>query len=424
MKNRYKGVKSRFLRNDERLVPTKESKLPFVIEPNIEGNDDVCRVNFLQSFLASHSNEILDDIATYGAVLLRGFNVSSTKQFEETILSIHGMHGMSHLFMSEPGRTHVDGLDYVFHTNSKIKTGGTLHLGGFHNENYYSTDVPTYISFCCFHPAKLGGETGLINMDHVYDKLDISLKEQLEKNTFFVSKWPISVIANRYHIHPADVKKTCIDFGLSIEEEHFVVMHKPSVLMHPTTRKKIIQANLCAELPALNDTLLNHFIHDYTGWKWMAHKIAWIYLGYQRLRTLSLMLPELFHHPIKFLKMRKQIKQRMSQYNNKSYSRISSVFKQDDIKTLAHLMHESYASFLWKKGDILLIDNLQIAHAGMPGKTNKAFPRTIRAMLCNPFKMSYAHSAPGLQYKEMLLHETLGEIMHKMSMIKQNINVT
>ncbi|MCX7124890.1 MAG: TauD/TfdA family dioxygenase, partial [Gammaproteobacteria bacterium] len=173
----YSGVKTRFLRNNERLIPTKEDKLPFVIEPETPESG---HFNFLHAFLASHSNAILNDIASYGAVLLRGFNVSSTKEFEQSILSINGMHGMSHLFMSEPGRERVDGLDYVFHTNSKIKTGGALHLGGFHTENYYSPDVPNYISFCCFNPAKLGGETGLINMASVYEKLDTSLKEQLE----------------------------------------------------------------------------------------------------------------------------------------------------------------------------------------------------------------------------------------------------
>jgi len=63
----------------------------------------------------------------------------------------------------------------------------------------------------------------------------------------------------------------------------------------------------------------------------------------------------------------------------------------------------------------LIIDNLQVAHAGMPGKTTKGFPRKIRAMMCNPFKMNYSCDAAGLQDKEIALQETLGEIMHKLS---------
>jgi len=418
MQERYHGVTTRFLRENERLIPTKENKLPFVIEP---ATAELGSVDFLQSFLSMHSNNIMHDIATYGAVLLRGFNITSTKEFEKTILTIDGMQGMRHFFMSEPGRELVDNLDYVFHTNSKIKTGGTLHLGGFHNENYYSPDVPSYISFCCFNPAKLGGETGLIHMGSVYEKLDIALKEQLEKKTFFVSKWPLAVIANRYQIKLEIAKKACVDFGLRVENDNFIVMHKPSVFKHPVIGKKIIQANLCAEIPALNDAILNHFISDYVGLKWMIHKLAWKYVGYHRLRKLSFMLPVLFHHPMKFFKMRKQVMQRIKQYNSNTYPRINSVFNADDIKTLAASMRDSYASFLWQKGDILLIDNLQVAHAGMPGKTNKKFPRKIRAMLCNPFKLSYLNEDSGLQNKDELLPETLGEIMHKIKSAHEQI---
>lgn len=415
MREQCNGVTTRFLRENERLIPSKENKLPLVIEP---ASLEFASVDFIQSFLSTYSAEIANDIASYGAVLLRGFNVNSTKEFENTILSIQGMQGMSHLFMSEPGRERVDDLEYVFHTNTKVKTGGTLHLGGFHTENYYSPDVPNYISFFCLDPAKLGGETGLVHMGNVYEKLDASLREQLEKETFFVSKWPLGVIANRYQINPLDAKKACIDFGLGIENNNFITMHKPSVFQHPITNKKIIQANLCAELPALNDAILNHFMPNYTGRKWLLHKAAWKYIGYHRLRKLSLMLPALLHHPIKFLKMRKQIKQRMKQYSNNSHPRINSVFKPDDIKTLAATMRDNYASFLWKKGDVLIVDNLQVAHAGMPGKTNKTFPRKIRAMLCNPFKINYGDLASGQQAIGEQLDKTLGEIMHKMSVTK------
>lgn len=411
--DQYNGVVTRFLRDYERLIPTQENQLPVVIEP---ASAESASFDFLQSYLTRHSSDILNDLAMYGAVLLRGFQINSTKEFEKTVLSIQGMQGMAHLFMSEPGRERVDGLDYVFHTNSKIKTGGTLHLGGFHTENYYSPDVPNYISFYCIEPAKLGGETGLIHMGSVYEKLDDGLKEALEKKTFFVSKWPLPIIANRYQIKPTCAKKACIDFGLDSDSDHSIIMHKPSVFKHPVTSKKIIQANLCAELTDLNDAILDHFIPDYKGLKWMIHKAAWQYIGYDRLRKLSLMMPALIRHPLKFLKMRKQIKKRMAQYSNNNHPRIKSVFSAFDIKTLAATMRDSYASFIWQKGDVLIIDNLQVAHAGMPGKTNKKYPRKIRAMLCNPLKINYSHCASGIQLKETMRCETLGEIMHKISL--------
>ncbi len=419
MKREYfSGVTTRFLRKDERYIHTKEDQLPLVIEPSCAESKDV---RGLKTFLSSHSDQILDDVAKYGAVLLRGFDVSSTQEFQDIILSIQGMQGMGHLFMSEPGRTHVDGLDYVFHTNSMVKTGGTLQLGGFHNENYYSPDVPNYISFCCFSPAEYGGETGLINMQRVYEKLDSSLQKKLEKNTFFVSKWPVATIASRYNVDATAVRNACVDFGLHLNDEDQVVMYKPSVLVCSKTGKKIIQANLCAELYKLNDEILNQFVRDYKGWKWLIHKATWIFLGYRRLRQLSFMLPSFFRHPIRFLKMYPKMKQKIRQYTDNKHLRIESVFTDTDVSILAGLMRECFSSFLWKKGDVLLVDNVHVAHAGMPGRTSKANPREIRAMLCNPLKLSYSSLAPGLWHNEEFLPETLGEILHKMSLKKSGV---
>lgn len=152
MISEYQEVKVRFLRPDERFVQSDEKQMPLVIEPNAQTD-----VTFLQQFLTKNAKQIRADIANYGAVLLRGFAIKTDDDFENTVLSIQGLRGISDALMSEHGRTHVGKLKYVLHTNSVYKTGGTLYLGGFHSENYYTTDVPTYISFCCIEPSKLGG---------------------------------------------------------------------------------------------------------------------------------------------------------------------------------------------------------------------------------------------------------------------------
>jgi len=156
MDHRYTGVVTRTLRDEERRVPTSEAQTPLVIEP-LQARD----ATFLQEFLESHSSELMEDIATHGAVLLRGFDVTSPADFERQVLSIRGMHGMNEVLMSEEGRTVVDGTRFVLYTNANFKTGGTLEIPVFHNENYYVPDVPRFISFFCQTPSWLGGETGL-----------------------------------------------------------------------------------------------------------------------------------------------------------------------------------------------------------------------------------------------------------------------
>ncbi len=56
---------------------------------------------------------------------------------------------------------------------------------------------PAYIIFCCLKPPEQGGETGLINMEKIYEHLDSELKERLENKTYFASKWTVSEVAKR-----------------------------------------------------------------------------------------------------------------------------------------------------------------------------------------------------------------------------------
>ena len=110
--HQYKGVTTRFLQDQERLILSQEKEMPLVIEPS-ESKDEV----FLSEFLSSHSTQVVEDMAKYGAVLLRGFNITSDEQFEKTVLSLPQFRGISDAFMAENGRVTVDNLKYVLHTN-------------------------------------------------------------------------------------------------------------------------------------------------------------------------------------------------------------------------------------------------------------------------------------------------------------------
>lgn len=240
--NHYPGVVTRFLHDKEGLMSSDAQTLPFVIEAQ-EKRDLV----FLTSFLKTHATQILEDVAAYGGVLLRGFDVHSAAAFEEAVLSIQGLKGIREAFMSEEGREHDGNLQYVLHTNTVYKTGGTLYLGGFHSENYYSPDVPAYICFFCQSPSKLGGETGLIHMQQVYAHLDPALKERLEKQTFFVEKWLVTAVAKRYHLSTDKVEAICKQFHLPIVGEgrkKLILLYKPSVFEHART----IRAMICNPL--------------------------------------------------------------------------------------------------------------------------------------------------------------------------------
>jgi len=51
--------------------------------------------------------------------------------------------------------------------------------------------------------------------------------------------------------------------------------------------------------------------------------------------------------------------------------------------------------FTWRRGDVLLIDNLQVHHAGMPGFG----PRDIKVIMGNPVPLGHANGGGLLQVK-------------------------
>lgn len=395
MPNTYQGVTTRFLREEERLIQSQEKELPLVIEAK-----DVKDLDFLQQFIKSNSKALLDDLAKYGAILLRGFAITNDAEFEQTILSIPEFKGINNAFMAENGRVTVDNLRYVLFTNSVYKTGGTLYLGGFHTENYYSPDVPAYICFCCHEPSQIGGETGLINTEKLYRTLAQDLQEKLEKNTYFVGKWLVSEVAERYQISKEAVRKVCQEFKLPVVgsgAHEAILMYKPSVFVHPQTNEKALQINLF-ELPALNTALRDCFMSDYQGKEWFWHRFFWKLPTkfFNGIESLAVMVIALFNSPKNSWKIVRSKVQTFTalQLNRKQLpptARVGSCFSESEVNDLAQTMRTYYSSCLWQKGDVIIVDNRKVMHAGMPG----VGPRLIRAMIGNPIAMNYEYSQQG-----------------------------
>lgn len=409
MSHNYEGVTQRFLRDDERLVLSDEKEMPLVIEANGD-----TRLVFLQQFIATNSTKLFSDIAEYGAILFRGFDVASDRDFENTMVNIPGFRGITEAFMSEEGRIHVGDLKYILFTNAVYKTGGTLYLGGFHSENYYSTDVPSYISFGCLQPSTIGGETGIINMEKVYEYINPTLKAQLEKNNFFVGYWLVSEVAERYKISTEKIEQLCEKFSIPILGEgrnKCILMYKPNVFLHPLTKKKSLQINFF-EILKLNEELRKCFMRDYQGKTWFWHRFVW------KLPTIVLKIIEkiyiacasFFYSPKQAIKiLLNKIKTQIAIFSLPPHNQIKvgSCFNDEDITHLAKLLRQFYSSCLWQKGDILLVDNRKVVHAGMPGSG----PRVIRAIIGNPMHMNYHADQPGCYECAERTTETIGFYM-------------
>jgi alpha-ketoglutarate-dependent taurine dioxygenase len=413
---RYSGVICRPLHQSERRVRTQETQTPLVFEPS-----DSPSGAFLHEFLAAHSPQIIEDISTHGAILLRGFEVDGVGDFERQVLSIRGMRGMNEVLLSERGRTVVEGTRFVLHTNTLYKTGGTLGIGNFHTENYFTPDVPRYISFLCLRPSKLGGETGLLNMAGVYADLPDSLKRRLEEQACFADVHPVPEMATRYGLCVETTEAFCATAGLPIQNiqgKNFVVINKPSVIEHPLTHERALVVNL-VNVKGVRQAVIAALWEDYSGPQWIVHRFYW-------KNPWLPVLAYLTSHPVVALGLLKGALQRRfgrpraaAPPPGPGPRDLNSLFGKEDIESLTTSLRRRYSSFLWKRGDILIVDNLKMAHSGMAGFG----ARELRALICNPIALPRAKDACGL-YVAPLQEETPDTLGAQIDLLKQTITLT
>lgn len=384
MNSPYDDVICRFLCRAERRVSTDQESTPLVIEPLKSSSS-----TFLREFLERNSQSIIRDIAKYGALLLRGFEIDSSSSFEKAILSIHGMRGMRDILFQLPGRLQpVPGSQFVYPTSITSrgeKTGGTLKFELFHSENYGFPDVPSYVGFFCGKPCWLGGETGMINVAHLYSNLPQGLKQRLESSACLVQLHSIPAAARKYKLTEQELRDFASKTKLPVVqlgEVPYVAIYKSSVLEHPITRERTLTVNF-NWIPTLQREVIDTFLNNYGGVRWTIHRSLWRspWLGCIA-RTLrgSGETPDDHVYVI-------------GDSPVTHTTSLSSLFSAEDVRSIALIMRRSYSDFVWRKGDVLLLDNLKIAHSGMPGMGS----RQLQIMMCNPLRLPTESSTDGYQ---------------------------
>ena len=395
--SQYEGVATRLLEEHERPYPTAENNTPLVIQPELSSD-----VSFLKEFLITHADSVQKDIYEHGAVLLRGFRINSSHAFESVLGSILGFRPMSGYFMAESGRDRVQGTKYVFETNS-LFLGGDFRFGAVHSENYYSPDVPRFQSFCCLKKSWMGGETGLVHMGNAYADLSGRLSLKLEQDPFVASIFPLSAVAEHYQLDENEVERFLKDNKIPLQESggaQFMLNYKPCIFYHPHTKTRTFQVNLSQELKGLGDEITPHFVPYYSGSRWAVHRLAWKKPQIQKALTFLFHVPTMIRHPgffgrflfsPIFSRLAARFGKKKKRLRFPKVTRLGERLDKEDIKLLGRAIWKHTSVFTWKMGDILIVDNLQMAHGSMPGFG----PRDIKVVMGNPVPIA-TRSTSGL----------------------------
>lgn len=150
-----------------------DAPLPLLVRPAVDGVNliDWTRSNrkFFQAKLKSH-----------GAILFRGFAISTTDEFEQFMMALAD-ELLDYSYRSTP-RTVVSGKIY---TSTEYPAHQSIPL---HNEMSYSRNWPMIIGFFCVQPAtEGGGETPIADSRRVFELISPAIRERFErKNVMYV----------------------------------------------------------------------------------------------------------------------------------------------------------------------------------------------------------------------------------------------
>lgn len=142
-------------------------RTPLVVEPTVEGVK-------LDAWAATSREFVEAQLAEHGGVLFRNFVVGGAAEFERFVEAVAGSL-MDYGYQSTP-RSQVSGRVY---TSTEYPAAQSIPL---HNEMAYARRWPMKIGFYCMTPAAEGGETPIADSRAVFARLDPRVRERFARH--------------------------------------------------------------------------------------------------------------------------------------------------------------------------------------------------------------------------------------------------
>ncbi len=300
--------------SQERLIKTTYLQLgqtfPLVIQPDADEIDFVVWAKTNQKFIET-------ELLKYGAILFRGFNVDSVSEFESVAQAM-----CPDLFGEYGDLPRAGESGKVYGSTPYPPDKAIL----FHNESSHLYQWPLKILFFCVQPAKLGGETPIIDCRKAYQLLNPKLRERLAENQFmYVRNYTNGLDVSWQDFFRTDDKsevenycrKSQIDFEWYDNNGLTTRQLRPALAVHPKTSEPVffnqIQLHHIAYLDAeVRDSLLYTF-----GEKKLPRNV---------------------------------------------YYGDGTPIEDEVITEINEVYQQSRISFPWQQGDILMLDNMLTAH--------------------------------------------------------------
>lgn len=146
------------------LVP--EKFLPVVFEPTY---DDIDLTEWSQMNRELINRHLLQN----GGILFRGFRMRTSRDFEAFSQSF-SQNLLPYTFRSTPRKVEHGHI----YTSTEYPADQSIP---YHNENSYTLSWPLKIWFYCVQPARQGGETPIADSRSVYQKIPLRIREKFQQ---------------------------------------------------------------------------------------------------------------------------------------------------------------------------------------------------------------------------------------------------
>ena len=300
----------------------KDGQVLNIIKPK----DSYANLDYLVKFIEIDKEYINNLLLKSGAILFRGFNISSQKDFLVIRNTLTSDYSFEYIDGNSPRKILSKGI----YTSTEFPKDQTITI---HNELSYSSNWPSRLYFFCESPSIHGGETPIVDCRYIlkilnqeiiklFDTLNVKYTRFLHDGHGLGKSW-IDTFQTSSKVEVENYcKKHKFDFfweGQSL----YISQIGLGIATHPITREKVWfnQAN------QFHPSSLQEDVYD-------AMKLLFSGNTYK--------------------------------YPHYAYFGNGQEIQEDYLFQITSAFEQSSIKFKWEKGDFLYLDNMLMAHGRMP----------------------------------------------------------
>lgn len=330
------GKRKTFNLSAERLVNLdhlpSHSAIPLVISPAVEGLDPAawCTAN----------RQLVDDLLMrHRAILFRGFNVLTAVALDQVIKATSNGELLEYRDRSSPRHEVHDRI----YTSTDYPAEQHIFL---HNEGTYWMRWPQKLYFCCVIAATAGGQTPIADCRKIYRRIDPEIIRRFTDvmyvrnyNDGFGLTWETVFQTTDKGVVEEYCRRNQIEYQWKNGDRLRTRAVRPTVARHPRTREPV----------------------------WFNHA-AFFHVTTLEPPIRDALLAEFNEEDLP--------------YN--TYYGDGSAIEDSVLEALREAYQQEKIVFSWEKGDVLILDNITVAH----GRTPYSGERKVLAGMAEPIDRS------------------------------------